>query len=140
MRIDTPGRIATPAAGRAGARSPVVGGGFSLDTTRAASQPAAAISTGNIAGIDALLALQAVDDPLVGRRKAVRRGRGLLDALEGLQADLLAGQPSEGRINRLLALLGQAREASLPEVDEALDEIELRARVELAKRGHFPAG
>ena len=92
-----------------------------------------------LSGIDALLALQAVDDPLVSRRKALRRGASLVDALEGLQADLLAGQASEGRLNRLLALLGQPRDRVEPEIAALLADIELRARVELAKRGHFPA-
>jgi hypothetical protein len=38
-----------------------------------------------------------------------------------------------------MLLIGQARERNLPELDPILDDIELRARVELAKFGRFPA-
>jgi hypothetical protein len=92
------------------------------------------------AGLDALLALQAVDDAVLTRRKAVRRGRQMLDALDDVKADLLAGRVSEGRLNQLLALVGQAREQTDPGLDSVLDEVELRARVELAKFGRFAVG
>lgn len=99
-------------------------------------EPPAAAPTANI---DALLALQAVDDALMSRRKALRRSTQILDTLEEIKADLLAGRVSEGRLNLLLALIGQARERNEPALDEALDAIELRARVELAKFGRFTA-
>ena len=51
---------------------------------------------------------------------------------------MLVGRVSEGRLNQLMALIAQARERSEPGLDAALDDIELRARVELAKRGLFP--
>jgi len=89
-------------------------------------------------GIDALLALQAAEDPLLGRKKAVRRGTTLLDILDTMKADLLAGQVSEGRLNQLMAVVTSARERAEPGLDELLDDIELRARVELAKFGRYP--
>ena len=64
----------------------------------------------------------------------------LLDTLETIKADLLLGQVSEGRLNQLMVLVTQARERNLPELDDVLDDIELRARVELAKFGRYPAG
>jgi hypothetical protein len=99
----------------------------------AASQPAVATT-----GIDALLALQAVEDPLLAKKKAIRRGHALLDTLEQIKADLLLGRVSEGRLNQLMVQIGQARERNLPGLDAVLDDIELRARVELAKFGRFP--
>lgn len=101
----------------------------------ASAQPAVATT-----GIDALLALQAVDDPLLARKKAIRRGNALLDTLEQIKADMLLGQVSEGRLNQLMVQIGQARERNLPGLDAILDDIELRARVELAKFGRFPRG
>ncbi len=89
-------------------------------------------------GIDALLALQMVEDPLFAKKKALRRGNALLDTLETIKADLLLGQVSEGRLNQLMALICQARDRNLPELDGVLDDIELRARVELAKFGRYP--
>ena len=83
-------------------------------------------------------ALQAVEDPLFARKKAIRRGNALLDTLESIKTDLLLGQVSEGRLNQLMVLVGQARERGLPGLDHLLDDIELRARVELAKFGRYP--
>jgi hypothetical protein len=108
--------------------------GDAAPTTRAAATAPAAAA----AGIDALLALQAVEDPLFRKKKAVRRGKALLDVLEEMKADLLLGRIGEGRLNQLLALIGQAREKSEPGLDALIDDIELRARVELAKLGRFP--
>ncbi|WDR05417.1 flagellar assembly protein FliX [Devosia rhodophyticola] len=91
------------------------------------------------ADISALLALQAVEDPLSGRKKkALKRGKSLLDKLEEIKADLLVGQVSESRLDSLMLLIGEARERSVPELDDLLDGIELRVRVELAKFGRFP--
>ena len=72
------------------------------------------------------------------RKKALRRGNALLDVLETIKADLLIGQVSEGRLNQVMVLIGQARERNLPGLDDVLDDIELRARVELAKFGRYP--
>ena len=90
-------------------------------------------------GIDAILALQAVDGPLTGRKKAVRRGVSLLDMLDEIKTDLLIGRISADSLDRMAAMLSEARERSLPGLDALLDDIELRVRVELAKFGRFPA-
>ena len=91
------------------------------------------------AGIDAILALQAVDGPLTGRKKALRRGASLLDMLDEIKTDLLIGRVSSDSLDRMTAMLSEMRERSLPGLDSLLDDIELRVRVELAKFGRFPA-
>ena len=90
-------------------------------------------------GIDAILALQAVDGPLEGKKRALRRGRSLLDTLDEIKADMLIGHVSGDKLDALVATLSDMRERSLPGLDAALDDIELRVRVELAKFGRFPA-
>jgi len=97
--------------------------------------PAPMTALGPTTGIDVLLALQAVEDPRFAKRKQVRRARSLLEALDDIRSDLLAGQLSGERLARLLMLLGQAREQSEPGLDAVIDDIELRVRVELAKFG-----
>ena len=119
---------------RNGSASPA----FDLGDTGAAPRAAAAGGANAAAGIGALLALQSVEDPLLKKKKLVRRGRLLLDALDAIKADLLAGQVSESHLNQITALIGQAREEGDPALVALLDDIELRARVELAKRGLFP--
>lgn len=137
MRIDTNQRINNLGGRPATARSSsspffVNDGGGTAD-----SRPAAAVAPAT--SLDALLALQAVEDPLLKKKKLVRRGTQLLDTLEDMKADLLTGRVSESRLNQLMAVLGQARDKADPRLDSLLDDIELRARVELAKRGLFPA-
>jgi hypothetical protein len=112
--------------------------GFVVEEEPAAGRVASADPLTPATGIGALLALQAVDDPLLARRKAIRRGTTLLDTLESMKADLLTGQVSEGRLNHLMAVVTSARDRDLPELDALLDDIELRARVELAKFGRYP--
>lgn len=90
-------------------------------------------------GIEAILALQAVGGPLEGKKKALRRGRALLDALDEIKADLLVGQVSAERLDALTTMLSQLRERSEPALDAVLDDIDLRVRVELAKLGRYPA-
>lgn len=109
--------------------------GEDVDAPKAASTHAA----GPVAGIDAILALQGVDDPLYARRKAVKRGQTMLDILEDMKADLLVGRVSASRLQGLMNVIAQVRAKSDPDLDALVDDIELRARVELAKLGRFPS-
>lgn len=137
MRIDTV-RTGTLAA-RSGARGVSSGVAFQVNEGGSAQRAAAAAPVASASPIDALLALQGAEDPTQGRKKTIRRGRSLLDTLEAIKTDLLLGRISEGRLNQLMVLIGQARDKTEPGLDGLLDDIELRARVELAKRGLFPA-
>ena len=137
VRIDGTARTGSLAARSGVSRNAT--GGFFVDEGVAQARGASAEPVVASTGIDALLALQAVEDPLFAKKKAIRRGNALLDNLEQIKADLLLGQVSEGRLNQLMALIGQARAQSLPGLDHVLDDIELRARVELAKFGRYPA-
>jgi hypothetical protein len=137
VRIEGNLRIGTPGT-RGANRSAGAGQAFHIDESNTAPRAAATASAAPTAGIDALLALQAAEDPRAGRRKLLRRGTALLDTLEEVKADLLVGRVSEGRLNQLMALIGQARERNDPQLDTLLDDIELRARVELAKLGRYP--
>lgn len=136
MRIEGTGRVHTTSRGSATSKSS--GETFRVESGQSgarAAQTSAPLAAG---GIDALLALQAADDATTGRRKAIKRANLLLDALEEIRADLLAGRVSEGRLNRAVALLQQAKAQTDPELDAVVADIELRVRVELAKLGRFP--
>lgn len=137
MRIDTNQRVGNLGSRSATARSSSSPFFVNDGSTAAESRPATAIAPAT--SLDALLALQAVEDPLLKKKKLVRRGTQLLDTLEDMKADLLTGRVSESRLNQLMAVLGQVRDKADPRLDALLDDIELRARVELAKRGLFPA-
>jgi hypothetical protein len=137
MRIENTARSGNVASRSTVGRS-AGGAAFVVDLGSAPSRSAAAEALSPSTGIEALLALQSVDDPLLAKKKAVRRGNALLDTLDSIKADLLLGRVSEGRLNQLMVLIGQARESLVPGLDAVLDDIELRARVELAKFGRYP--
>ena len=138
MRIDTTNRTSGvgrgSAAGRSGSGVDFVPAGGGTPTRVAGNLPAQALT-----GIDSILALQAVDEPLTARKRAVRRGTSLLDLLDEIKTDLLIGRVSADRLDRMAAVLSEMRDSSLPGLDSLLDDIELRVRVELAKFGRFPA-
>jgi hypothetical protein len=98
---------------------------------KAVSQP---VTAGPLTAIDSLIALQEVPDALAGRAKAAKRGRDMLDLLEDIRDGLLLGGISRTTLHRLVNLVNVKREEFLdPGLSALLDDIELRARVELAK-------
>jgi hypothetical protein len=93
-----------------------------------------------ITAVDTLIALQAVPDSIAGRAKAARRGRDMLDLLDDVRDGLLEGRVSRSTLTRLVAMVTEKREEFVdPGLSTVLDEIELRARVELAKLNFAPA-
>ena len=137
MRIEGPSRR-QPVSGKSGTYGPGAGRPlFSLGEGAPTSHTNAAHSVNAPTELDAILALQAVEDPLFAKRKAIKRGRTLLDNLEALKADLLLGRVSETRLERIIVLVRQAREQVDPALDAVIEDIELRALVELAKLGRF---
>ncbi|MBH73373.1 MAG: flagellar assembly protein FliX [Rhodospirillaceae bacterium] len=85
--------------------------------------------------VDALLAIQEVDDAVDGRsRKGQRWGESILDKLEELRIGLIGGVIPPNDLEAITQMLREGRgEVEDPELNQVLDEIELRARVEIAK-------
>ena len=111
-------------------------GTFSLEAGEQPRAAAPAASPRVIGGIDALIALQGVEDSTERRRRAVRRGRAALDALDALKLALLAGSLDTAALASLkAATAGLAETTGEPDLDTVLAEIALRAEVELAKIG-----
>ncbi|HVY58785.1 MAG TPA: flagellar assembly protein FliX [Xanthobacteraceae bacterium] len=109
-------------------------GTFSLDEPEGSQPSAAPSAPRSVGGIDALIALQGVEDPTERRRRAVKRGRTALDALDELKIGLLAGQLDRATLARLRdAAAGLKDPSGDPALDGVLAEIELRVEVELAK-------
>jgi hypothetical protein len=94
------------------------------------------VSGGGVAGVEAVLAVQAADDATQGRSKGLLMARGdrLLDRLEDLQMALLSGNLPKQKVIELAQTLREKRPASDDaELNAIVDEIEMRAEVELAK-------
>jgi hypothetical protein len=86
-----------------------------------------------VARVDALIAAQEVSDQ-GGGGGARRRGQDMLDRLDEIRHGLLTGTLSRARLGELNDLVREQRGAvGDPGLAQVLDEIELRARVELAK-------
>jgi hypothetical protein len=137
VRIEGQKPVGASAAGGVRKGGAVSGERFSL-AEESAPTVANSAAPESASALAALMALQEVDDPLFARRKSVRRGHALLDALEAMKADLLVGRVSEGRLNRIIALTSQAKTGTQDaELESIVAEIELRAKVELAKLGIF---
>ena len=90
--------------------------------------------TAKVTAVDALLALQEVPDATGRRAPGVRRAEDLLDRLEDIRLGLLQGSIPRDRLGQLLDTVRSQREqVEDPRLNVLLDEIELRAAVELAK-------
>ncbi len=104
------------------------------------AEESSAVSTpASIAGpsaLDGMLALQEVSDEDVGQKRAVRQGLSTLDALEDLRLAILLGEVSPTQLERIQKRMEQQRGVVMdPELQALMNEIEVRAAVELAKLG-----
>lgn len=135
MKVTGPSGIGSSSGARP-ARS-AGGDGFRIITPEApggASQVSSVSATHGVMGVEALLALQDVGGPLERKRRAVRRAGRILDVLDNLKIALLEGDLSGADLDRLRRAVRDEREnTDDPNLEAVLDDIELRAAVEVAK-------
>ena len=113
--------------------------GFALPDAASTPDARAATAPKAAANIDALLAMQGVEeDPVERRKRSVQRGKGALDVLDDLKIGLLCGSFDASTVSRLRNAAANLKSTSGdPGLDAVLSEIELRVEVELAKAGQF---
>lgn len=118
---------------RTSAKKGSSGDTFSVSTS--GDSPAQMVAgPGPLTALDSLLALQEVEDSTQGRSKGLKRGEKLLDMLDQVRDGLLAGGiPRETLVRLSQAVAQRNDEFSDPHLQSILDEIDLRAQVELAK-------
>ncbi|MCE2927318.1 MAG: flagellar assembly protein FliX [Rickettsiales bacterium] len=97
-------------------------------------------STGNLSDVSApadvsmMLALQEISDDELNRKKLILQGKNLLDELDKLRQQLLIGRVPLSTLQNLGKELAVQRvNISDPALLSLMDDIELRAAVELAK-------
>ena len=138
MQVNRPGSVKSAAVSRAGRSAPARGGDFArrLEKGQEAGAASSVPGTLPLGSIEALLAVQGVDDATSGasRQGARARAEDLIKGLEDIRDGLLAGQLPRRQLESLLARL---KSRIVPPSDtrlaELLQDIEVRASVELAK-------
>jgi hypothetical protein len=112
------------------------GGGSAFHVTDAGETRGAVMSggVGPIGALDSILMLQGLEDSTEGRSRGIKHGEDLLDMLDEVRDGLLAGGVPRTTLNRLAnAVTRRQDQFNDPKLQSVLDEIELRAHVELAK-------
>jgi Class II flagellar assembly regulator len=132
VEIKGPGRIETSSIKR---KAPAGSPSSSFTMSEAAESHGQIVAgPGPIAALDSILMLQGMDDSTEGRSKGVAHGEQLLDLLDSVRDGLLAGGIPRATLNKLAAAVTRRHEAFAdPKLQDVLDQIELRAHVELAK-------
>jgi len=136
MKITGPNGISSSGSGQGAKKTS--GAGFSLPAADEATSMTGlnrAGGTSPVGSLDALIALQQVDEPNEKRRRAIQRGGRLLDMLDRLKLALLNEELGDDHLKALaVAVREQRAMTGDPGLEALLDQIETRAAVELAKR------
>jgi hypothetical protein len=110
---------------------------FAQEVSETETEPAALTQvqgSSSLAPVDSLIALQEVEDSTTGRKRGMARGREMLELLDNIRHGLLIGGISRQKLETLVRAVRSDRLAiEDPKLQEVLNEIELRAAVELAK-------
>jgi hypothetical protein len=114
------------------------GGEFAEHLKASVSSSGASASTeaASINSVDSILAVQETDDPSQRRAKrlGIQYGGDLLDHLEELRRDLLLGTADIDKLGSIAQKIrSHRRQSDDVKLNEIIDEIELRAEVEIAK-------
>jgi len=108
---------------------------LSTTETESASSAPSAPDIQPVTSMDALLSLQEIpDDELRKRKAAVQESEGTLEALQTLHHALLSGSIPEHLLHTLGKVVAvQKQRVDDPHLRSIIEDIELRAAVELAK-------
>lgn len=101
-----------------------------------ASGASGASASSSINNIDALLAVQGADDPAARAAKTRMKNRAhtILDKLDQLKVSMLCGSITIGELMGIADTVANHREKiDDPQLTSILDEIDLRAQIEIAK-------
>ncbi len=136
MKVSGPGQTQAPSKSKKSGKTASADGNFG-DFVSAESPEAASVNTTqSIAMVDGLLAVQAAEDPTerASRGRAYSRSSTILDELDKIRMGMLNGSLTVGHMVDIADVVAAHREKIIdPELTSIMDEIDLRAQVELAK-------
>ena len=137
MKIQGPSSTSSASATKRKTSSGASGSGFQVESgsqSNAAARTGGASAASSVQSVDAILALQGVEDATQAKKKATERAMSLLDVLDELKIGLLEGGLPRAKLVALMDLLQTRRDQTHDaKLEAALDEVETRAAVELAK-------
>lgn len=135
MKIQGPGRTQGPS--KTSGKDKVSGDSSFGDMVSSGTQEAATTqNTQSIAQVDALLAIQGAEDPTAraAKKRMRQRSGDILDGLEKIKMAMLGGTLTVGHMIDIADVVASHREKiEDPGLTAIMDEIDLRAQVELAK-------
>lgn len=136
MKISGPNSTNSVSSSKRKTTSRASGDGFKVDTPAQSRGTMSASAASSVQSVDAILALQGVEDFTQARKRATERAFDMLDVLDELKIALLEGGLPRAKLVALMDLLQTRRDQTNDaKLEAALDEVEIRAAVELAKFG-----
>ncbi|MSP42186.1 MAG: flagellar assembly protein FliX [Alphaproteobacteria bacterium] len=134
MKITGSGKFESAPVRRRSAVRSRDGVGFSVDQPDNVTESRPVTGAAPVPVVSSLLSIQEVDDRGHGRANTLNEAEEMLDLLDDIRHGLLTGALPERELRRLLALSSVKREGFIdPRLSLILSDIELRAKVELAK-------
>lgn len=134
MRVSQAQRARSGSGSRSTRGAGKTGREFKLPAADTAKQRAEIAAPASVSSMDVIVALQSVAGPDEERRRAVESGVQILDLLDQLKVGLLSGEVRSGDLQTLKRVVEQQQKIdNHPELSDVLTQIDLRARVELAK-------
>lgn len=139
MRIENSGPLSGVYRSKSRAKKGSAGGGFNVEVVEKVEEATSTTPASTVGNLGALLSLQGVEEVIDDDRKkqTAEQGISLLERLEEMRVELLSGQLSVAQVDRIaqsVRTLGRTGDSAL---DSILEDIDMRARVELAKLGFF---
>lgn len=136
MKIEGPNRTGATSSTKGKGKTSSADGSFGDLLTGGVKETRSAAATHSIASIDSLLAAQSVEDPTerAARKRMQVRADNILNELDNMRIALLSGTLTVGHIIDIADVVAAHREKIMdPRLHAVLDEIDLRAQIEIAK-------
>ena len=136
MKIEGPSKTSKSSKSDKAKKSGKTDGTFGAMVAGATQGAQGAQATQSIAKVDALLTVQGVGNATDGKtkRRMVDRGEKVIRQLDHLRLSILKGDMTLGQVIDIADVVASHREnVNDPEMTAVLDEIDLRAQIEIAK-------
>ena len=136
MKVRGPGPTSAPSKANKSSKPSETDGSFEAFVSSGPSEAATTQTTQSIAQVDALLAIQGAEDPTQrsAKKRARHRANAILGELDKVRMAMLSGDLTVGHMIDIADVVASHRDkVSDPSLTSIMDEIDLRAQVELAK-------